>query len=265
MVGDPTTQDNISIWLVWTVRQRIKLALCHVHSQSLSFCLPLEITMIYDEDRNLVIFDNFHQGQCHGHWSSWWFLSPLKLSKVRGIVIESQKDCYWKSEGLQWKRRRNPFVIPPRVQSTERPQGHTRTMISRVFPILIVTHWDGFGIWFCKEKHQLNQVLSLQQQRTQGNGNQRYIGNWHGQHGKCQMINTNEISLPENGCHFCLLQIIEIDWQTFFWQRKKKYTCKRIFLTQIGCICHFCESFWVFWILEWQNCTTPPVCVVFGR
>ena len=161
MVGDPTTQDNISIWLVWTVRQRIKLALCHVHSQSLSFCLPLEITMIYDEDRNLVIFDNFHQGQCHGHWSSWWFLSPLKLSKVRGIVIESQKDCYWKSEGLQWKGRRNPFVIPPRVQSTERPQGHTPTMISRVFPILIVTHWDGFGI--CKEKHQLNQVLSLQQ------------------------------------------------------------------------------------------------------
>ena len=62
MVGDPTTQDNISIWLVWTVRQRIKLALCHVHSQSLSFCLPLEITMIYDEDRNLVIFDNFHKG-----------------------------------------------------------------------------------------------------------------------------------------------------------------------------------------------------------
>ena len=141
-------------------------------------------------------------------------------------VIESQRDCYWKSEGLQWKRRRNPFVIPPRVQSTERPQGHTRTMISRVFPILIVMHWDGFGI--CKEKHQLNQVLSLQHPRTQGNGNQRYIGNWHGQHGKCQMIykvkyNYLREKLPENRCHFCLLQIIEIDWQTFFWQRQKMY------------------------------------------
>ena len=66
MVGDPTTQDNIPIWLVWfvwTVCQRIKLALCHVYSKSLSSWLPLVIIiMTYNEDRNLVIFDNFHKG-----------------------------------------------------------------------------------------------------------------------------------------------------------------------------------------------------------
>ena len=66
MVGDPTTQDNIPIWLVWfvwTVCQRIKLALCHVYSKRLSSWLPLVIIiMTYNEDRNLVIFDNFHKG-----------------------------------------------------------------------------------------------------------------------------------------------------------------------------------------------------------